>query len=108
MFSSSFVRLRKLAVHAMRFDMSGAYPGACEICSGYWLTYAPDARAVSIGESKEFLAEVRRCRSCGAYWEVGAFSYPKVLTPEQALRELPDLESLEAGLGIDFPNPPTP
>ena len=88
--------------------MSDPYLGACKICSGYWLTYAPDARAVLIGESMAFQAQVRRCRYCGAYWEVGAFSYPKVLTPEQALRELPDLETLEAGLGIDFPHPPTP
>lgn len=83
-----------------------AYPGACEICVGYWLTYAPEARAVTIGESEEFMAEVRRCRRCGIYWEVGAFSNPQVISPQHALRELPDLKTLEAALGIDFPGPP--
>lgn len=87
--------------------MNVKYAGACEICSGHWLNYAPDTRAVLIGESMEFQAEVRRCRFCGAYWEIGAFSYPKVLTREHALRELPNLDALELGLGIDFPDPPT-
>jgi len=62
---------------------------------------------VTIGESDEFMAEVRRCRFCGTYWEVGAFSYPKVLTREEALRELPDLDELESALGVDFPDPPS-
>ncbi len=83
-----------------------AYPGACEICSGYWATYRPEARAVTIGESEEFMAEVRRCRHCGTYWEVGAFSYPQLISREHARRELPDLEVLEQGIGIDFPGPP--
>lgn len=83
-----------------------AYPGACEICSGYWATYAPEARAVTIGTSDEFMAEVRRCRHCGTYWEVGAFSFPKVISQEHAKRELPDLDALEQRLGIDFPDPP--
>lgn len=83
-----------------------AYPGACEVCAGYWLTYAPEAKAVTLGESEEFMAEVRRCRFCGTYWEVGAFSNPKVISPGQARRELPDLDALEARLGIDFPEPP--
>lgn len=30
---------------------SARYPGACEICSGYWATYDPAAQAVVIGES---------------------------------------------------------
>lgn len=83
-----------------------AYPGACEICSGYWLTYPAKARAVTIGESEEFMAEVRRCTYCGAYWEVGAFSYPKVISREKAHQELPKLDALEQRLGIDFPDPP--
>lgn len=74
--------------------------GSCEVCSAYWVTGI--GRAVTIGESEEYMAEVRRCRYCGAYWEVGAFSVPKVLTREQALRELPDLDVLELKLGIDF------
>lgn len=86
--------------------MSVARPGACEICSGYWLTYQREAKAETIGESMEFQAEVRRCRHCGAYWEVGAFSYPMVISREHARRELPDLEALEARLKIDFPDPP--
>ena len=83
------------------------YPGACDICVGYWRTYADDARAVTIGESDEFMAEVRRCRFCGTYWEVGAFSHPKVLTREEAFRELPNLDELERARGIDFPDPPS-
>lgn len=87
-------------------DPNATYPGACEICSGYWATYAQEARAVTIGESEEFMAEVRRCRHCGTYWEVGAFSYPQVISREHAMRELPDLDALEQRLGIDFPDPP--
>jgi hypothetical protein len=87
--------------------MNAAYEGACEFCSGYWVTYDPLSRAVTIGDSDEFMAEIRRCRHCGAYWEVGAFSYPKVISREQARRELPDLDVLQLGLGIDFPDPPS-
>ena len=61
---------------------------------------------MTIGECEEFMAEVRRCRHCGTYWEVGAFSYPQVISREHARRELPDLEVLEQGIGIDFPDPP--
>ena len=82
------------------------YPGACALCAGYWVTYLPVARAVTIGESDEFMAEVRRCRHCGTYWEVGAFSYPKVISREHAKRELPDLDALERTLGVEFPDPP--
>ena len=84
----------------------GRYPGSCEVCSGYWVTYAPAAQPVAIGESIEYMAEVRRCRFCGAYWEVGAFSFPQVISREHALKELPGLEALEAAVGIDFPHPP--
>lgn len=78
--------------------------GACEVCSFYWVTGI--GRGETLGESDEFMAEVRRCRNCGAYWEVGAFSYPKVITRAQAMRELPDLTTRETALGIDFPDPP--
>ena len=81
-----------------------AHPGACEFCSGYWTNYAPDSRAVTIGKSDEFMAEVRRCRHCGTYWEVGAFSNPKAISREHARRELPDLDVLESALGIEFPD----
>lgn len=89
----------------MTARVDSTYPGACEVCSGYWATYAPEARAATIGESEEFMAEVRRCRSCSTYWEVGAFSYPRVISRDQARRELPDLDALEQALGIDFPSP---
>ncbi|WP_350350201.1 hypothetical protein ABS642_11735 [Microbacterium sp. A8/3-1] len=82
-----------------------ARPGACEICSAFWVTGL--GRAETLGVSDEFMAEIRRCRHCGAYWEVGAFSHPKVITRAQATRELPDLDRLEQGLGIAFPDPPT-
>lgn len=82
------------------------YPGACDVCKGYWATYAPAAQPVAIGESVEYMAEVWRCRFCGTYWEVGAFSYPQVISREHALKELPDLDAMEAALGIDFPDPP--
>lgn len=85
---------------------SGRYPGSCEVCSGYWATYAPAAQPVAIGESMEYMAEVRRCRFCGAYWEVGAFSFPQVISRDHARKELPDLDALEAALGIDLPRPP--
>lgn len=78
--------------------------GACEICSAFWVTGL--GRAETIGKSDEFIAEIRRCRHCGAYWEVGVFSNPVVVSREQAIRELPDLVALEAALGIDFPDPP--
>lgn len=83
-----------------------ARAGACEICTAFWVTGL--GRAETIGNSDEFMAEIRRCRHCGAYWEVGAFSHPVVISREQALRELPDLDVLEQGLGIDFPDPPNP
>lgn len=89
----------------MTAHVDSTYPGACEVCSGYWAAYAPEARGATIGESEEFMAEVRRCRSCGTYWEVGAFSYPQVISRDQARRELPELDALEQALGIDFPNP---
>lgn len=81
-------------------------PGACEKCSGYWLTYDRDLRGVTLGESEEFMAEVRRCRYCGAYWEVGAFSPPQVISHTHARRELPDLDALERATGVNFPDPP--
>ena len=84
----------------------GRYPGSCEVCSGYWVTYAPAAQPVAIGESIEYMAEVRRCRFCGAYWEVGAFSFPQVISREDAQKELPDLRVLESALGVYFPDPP--
>lgn len=84
-----------------------AYAGACDICSGHWLTYASDSRGVTIGESEEFMAEVRRCRYCGAYWDIGVFSYPKVISRDEARQELPNLDGLEENLGIDFPEPPS-
>lgn len=63
-----------------------------------------------IGTSDEYQAAVWRCRRCGAYWEVPAFSYPTVISREQAQRELPDLDALEnaaeSALGIQFPKPP--
>lgn len=79
-------------------------PGACEICTAFWITGI--GRGVTLGESKEFLAEVRRCSYCGAYWEVGVFSYPKVISRDQARLEIPDLDTIERQLGIDFPEPP--
>jgi hypothetical protein len=78
-----------------------ARPSACEICSAFWVTGL--GRAETLGVSDEFMAEIRRCRHCGAYWEVGAFSQPKVITRVQATRELPDIDRLEQGLGIAFP-----
>lgn len=81
-----------------------ARAGACDICSAFWVTGV--GRAELIGNSDEFMAEIRRCRHCGAYWEVGAFSNPVVISREQAKLELPDLESLETVLAIDFPDPP--
>lgn len=84
----------------------GRYPGSCEVCSGYWVTYAPAAQPVAIGESIEYMAEVRRCRFCGAYWEVGAFSFPQVISRAHALKELPDLDARESVHGIGFPDPP--
>lgn len=84
--------------------MTAARPGACEICSAFWVTGL--GRAETIGTSDEFMAEIRRCRHCGAYWEVGAFSFPKVIPRDEAKRELPDLDVLEQRLGIDFPDPP--
>ena len=38
--------------------------------------------------------------------EVGAFSYPKVISREHAKRELPDLDALERTLSVEFPDPP--
>lgn len=59
-----------------------AYVGACEVCSGYWRMYEQTKRPVTIGKGAEFMAEVRRCRHCGAYWEVGVFGYPMVISRE--------------------------
>ncbi|MFP7835056.1 hypothetical protein [Marisediminicola sp. LYQ134] len=61
---------------------------------------------MTIGNSDEYMAEVRRCRYCGTYWEVGAFSYPQVISRAHAKLELPNLDELEQGLGVDFPTPP--
>jgi hypothetical protein len=61
---------------------------------------------VTIGTSDEFMAEVRCCRHCGTYWEVGAFSDPRVISQEHAQRELSNLDELEQRLGIDFTDPP--
>ncbi|MCH1882533.1 hypothetical protein [Agrococcus sp. ARC_14] len=98
-------RYREQASQAMRaWKVRQPRPGACEVCTSYWVTHV--GRPVTIGESERFMAEVQRCRSCGAYWEVGAFSYPRVIGRARALQELPDLVSLEARLGIDFPEPP--
>jgi len=84
--------------------MTVTRPGACEICSAFWVTGL--GRAETIGSSDGFMAEIRRCRNCGAYWEVGAFSLPRVISRAQAEVELPDLEALERDLGIAFPEPP--
>lgn len=81
-----------------------ARAGACEICTAFWVNGL--GRAETIGNSPDFMAEIRRCHRCGAYWEVGAFSHPVVISREQAKLELPDLDVLESELGIDFPNPP--
>lgn len=90
------------ATHAWK--VSQPRPGACEICTSSWVTYI--GGPVTIGESESLMGEVRRCRSCGAYWDVGACSYPQVISRARALRALPGLASLEAELGIGFPEPP--
>lgn len=59
-----------------------------------------------LGTSKEYMAEVLRCRTCGACWEVPVFSFPTVISRDRALLELPDLDARERDLGIRFPEPP--
>lgn len=98
-------RYRALAAEAMReWEVRQPRPGACEICTSSWVTHV--GSPLTIGESETLMGEVRRCRACGAYWDVGAFSYPQVISRERALRGLPGLASLEVKLGIDFPDPP--
>nr|WP_241249435.1 DUF6357 family protein [Agrococcus sp. KRD186] len=98
-------RYRALAAEATRaWRVTQPRLGACEICSSYWVTHV--GGPVTIGESERLMGEVRRCRSCGAYWEVGAFSFPQVISREEAQQGLPDLARLEAQLGGDFPEPP--
>lgn len=84
--------------------MNVTRPGPCDVCSACWVTHL--GLPETIGMSDEFLAEICRCSYCGAYWEVGAFSNPKVISREQARRELPGLDMLELLVRIDFPEPP--
>ncbi len=81
-----------------------ARPGACEVCTAYWVTGV--GRFVTLGESPERMAEIWRCRVCGAYWQVSDFSRPTVIDAGDAERALPDLREREAALGVAFPDPP--
>ena len=84
-----------------------ARPGACEVCTAYWVTGV--GRFVTLGESPARMAEIWRCRVCGAYWQVGDFDRPKVIRVDDARSALPDLDVIEATLGVDFPQaPPLP
>lgn len=99
-------RVKHSKNHVKEQESTLIRPGACEVCSSYWLEYHPDKRPMKIGDSDTFMAEIARCAHCGAYWEIGAFSNPKVISIEQAEKELPDLNALEQKLGINFPSPP--
>lgn len=85
--------------------MSGTVrPGACEVCTAYWVTGV--GRFETLGESLERMAQIWRCRVCGAYWQVSDFSRPAVIRVDDAEAALPDLHEREAALGVDFPQPP--
>ncbi|MDZ8200578.1 hypothetical protein RZO50_03580 [Microbacterium sp. SSW1-59] len=71
--------------------MNGTRPGACEVCSAFWVTHV--GHFDTLGMSQELMAEVWRCRACGAFCEVGDFGRPRVITREQARRAHPDLDA---------------
>ncbi|MFT4299141.1 MAG: hypothetical protein QM597_05865 [Aeromicrobium sp.] len=64
--------------------------GSCQVCSACCLYAIADPRVVVVAEADWVV--IRHCRVCGAYWDMQPASYPVVMTYEEALKRVPDLQ----------------
>ncbi|MFB7892976.1 hypothetical protein ACFC1I_12315 [Microbacterium sp. NPDC056044] len=69
----------------------------CPWCREKWIWRSDEPRL--LGQSRDFQVQVYRCGRCGTYWEEGIVN-PRVITRDQALERLPDLEERERLAGL--------
>lgn len=76
--------------------------GGCEVCRAKWegplaLNLIGEPR--DLGESMAAQGHILKCSMCGSYW-IGDAYRPVTITPEQAVKYLPDLAERERRAGL--------